>query len=161
MTRYLPIILASGLLAFLATPLTRILARRLGMIDQPGLRKAHRSPIPLLGGLAIYAALALAFLMFDAQAWLAEGVGILGGATLLFLTGLWDDRFGMPARVKLGAQIAAAVLLIAFGVQVRLLGVWWVDWPVTVLWVVGITNAVNLMDNMDGLAAGVSGVAAV
>jgi UDP-GlcNAc:undecaprenyl-phosphate GlcNAc-1-phosphate transferase len=160
LTPYLPIIIASGLLAFLATPLTRILARRVGMLDQPGLRKAHRSPIPLLGGLAIYAALVVAFLAFGFEAWLNEGLGILGGATLMFLTGLWDDRFGMSARLKLLAQAAGAGVLILSGVQVHLLGVWWLDGLITLCWVMGITNAVNLMDNMDGLAAGTSAVAA-
>src|SRR5207249_3349934 len=86
MLQYLPIILTAGLLAFLATPLTRILARRLGMIDQPGLRKAHRSPVPLLGGLAMYLALAVAFIAFGGRDWRLEGLGIMGGATLLFLT---------------------------------------------------------------------------
>jgi UDP-GlcNAc:undecaprenyl-phosphate GlcNAc-1-phosphate transferase len=161
MLQYVPLILASGLLAFLVTPLTRILARRLGMIDQPGLRKAHRSPIPLLGGLAIFTAFLLSFLFFSFDEWLNEGLGIVGGATLLFLTGLWDDRFGLPARIKLAAQFLAAGMLIATGVQVRLFDLWWLDWPITLVWVVGITNAVNLMDNMDGLAAGVSAVGAV
>ena len=102
MQHYLPIIIASGLLAFLATPLTRILARRIGMLAQPGLRKVHRSPVPLMGGLAMYLALAIAFIAFGSRDWRAEGVGILGGATLLFLTGLWDDRFGMPVWIKVG-----------------------------------------------------------
>ena len=109
MQQYLPIIIASGLLAFLATPLTRILARRLGMIDQPGLRKGHRSPVPLMGGLAMYLALAIAFIAFGSRDWRAEGLGIMGGATLLFLTGFWDDRFGMPVWVKLAAQALAAI----------------------------------------------------
>jgi UDP-GlcNAc:undecaprenyl-phosphate GlcNAc-1-phosphate transferase len=161
MTQYLPILLASGLLAFLATPLTRILARRLGMIDQPGLRKAHRLPVPLLGGLAVYVALALTFILFGNRDWLAEGLGILGGATLLFLTGLWDDRYGMSARLKLAAQFVAAFGLVAAGVQVNLLGDWWLNTLLTVAWVVSLTNAVNLMDNMDGLAAGISAVAAI
>lgn len=161
MTQYLPILLASVLLAFLATPLTRILARRLGMIDQPGLRKAHRLPVPLLGGLAVYVALALAFILFGNRDWLAEGLGILGGATLLFLTGLWDDRYGMSARLKLAAQFVAAFGLVAAGVQVNLLGNGWLNTLLTVGWVVSLTNAVNLMDNMDGLAAGISAVAAI
>jgi UDP-GlcNAc:undecaprenyl-phosphate GlcNAc-1-phosphate transferase len=165
MTQYLPIILASGLLAFVATPLTRLLAQRWGMIDQPGLRKAHRSPVPLLGGLAIYsaliAALLVAFNLFGSQDWLTEGLGILGGATLLFFTGLWDDRFGMRARIKLLAQAVAAGCLMAAGVQVHLFGAAWLDWLITFMWIVGITNAANLMDNMDGLAAGVAAVAAL
>lgn len=160
MTKYLPIIITAGVLAFIATPLTRILARRVGLVDQPGLRKAHRVPVPLMGGLAIYAALILAFIAFGNRTWWYEGIGILGGATLLFFTGLWDDRYGMPVWLKLGAQFVAAACLIAVGVQVRLFDIWWLDLPITLVWVVGITNAVNLMDNMDGLAAGVSAVAA-
>ena len=158
---YLPIILAAGLLAFLATPVTRVLARRLGMLDQPGLRKAHRLPVPLLGGLAMYVALASAFLLFGSRDWLAEGVGILGGATLLFLTGLWDDRYGMPAWLKLGAQLVAAFVVMAVGVQVQLFAFAPLNWLITLVWLVGITNAVNLMDNMDGLAAGITLVAAL
>ena len=161
MQPYLPIIIASGLLAFLVTPLTRLRARRLGMIDQPGVRKAHRLPVPLLGGLAMYLALSVAFLAFGSRDWLAEGVAIIGGVTLLFLTGLWDDRFGMPTWVKMSAQVVAAFVVMAVGVQVRLLGVWWLDGLITLVWLVGITNAVNLLDNMDGLAAGITAVAAV
>ena len=79
MLQYVPLILASGLLAFLVTPVTRILARRVGMIDQPGLRKAHRSPIPLMGGLAIFTAFILSFLFFGFEEWLNKGLGIVGG----------------------------------------------------------------------------------
>jgi UDP-GlcNAc:undecaprenyl-phosphate GlcNAc-1-phosphate transferase len=161
MLKYLPIIIASAVVAFLATPLTRILAHRVGMLDQPGLRKAHRLPVPLLGGLAMYLALAVAFIAFGNRDWRAEGVGILGGATLLFLTGLWDDRFGAPAWIKLAAQVVAAIVVMAVGIQVRLLNIWWLDGLITLIWILGITNAVNLMDNMDGLAAGITLVAAL
>jgi len=161
MQQYLPIIVISGLLAFLATPLTRILARRLGMLDQPGLRKSHRSPVPLLGGLALYLALAIAFFVFGNRDWRAEGAGILGGATLLFLTGFWDDRYGMPVWVKLSAQVLAAFSVMLSGIQVHLFNLWWLDGALTLVWIVGITNALNLMDNMDGLAAGITLVAAL
>ncbi len=161
MQPYLPIILASGLLAFLATPLTRILARRTGMVDQPGLRKAHRSPVPLLGGLAMYLALAIAFLGFGSRDWRAEGAGILGGATLLFLVGLWDDRYGLPVWIKLAVQVLAAISVMLTGIQVHLLNIGWLDAAITLVWIIGITNALNLMDNMDGLAAGITLVAAL
>ena len=160
MTEYLPVVIVSALMAFLATPLTRVLARRLGMLDQPGLRKGHRLPVPLLGGLAMYLSLAVAFLVFGSRLWLAEGVAILGGATLLFLTGLWDDRFGLPVWAKFAAQIAAGVCVMAVGVQVHLLG-GVLDLLLTLVWILVITNAVNFMDNMDGLAAGITAVAAV
>ncbi len=160
MTQYLPILVAATVLAFLATPFTRWLARRWGMVDQPGLRKAHRAPTPLLGGLAMYAGITLAFLFFGRSDWLTEGLGILGGATLLFLTGLWDDRYGMPAWLKGGAGVLAAVFLTTFGVRVQLFGQVWLDTLITIVWVLGITNAANLLDNMDGLAAGLTAVAA-
>lgn len=159
--QYWPIIVAAGLLAFLVTPLTRILARRLGMLDQPGLRKTHRLPVPLLGGLAMYTALAVAFLAFGSPDWRLEGVAIVGGATLLFLTGLWDDRYGMPVWLKLAAQVVAAFVVMVVGVRVQLTSLWPLDWLLTLVWIVGITNAVNLMDNMDGLATGITLVAAV
>lgn len=160
MSQYLPIILVSAALAFVSTPATRWLARRWGAVAQPGIRRVHRSPVPLLGGIALYVGVTLAFVVFGQRDWLTEGIGILGGATLMFLTGLWDDRFGLPPRVKFGANIVAGLFLIGFGVQVQLFGFWPLDWAITLLWVVGITNAVNLMDNMDGLAAGITATGA-
>ncbi len=158
MTQYLPIIIASGVLAFLGTPLTRLLAQRLGMVAQPGPRKVHRWPVPLLGGVAMYGALALTFILFSDRAWLKEMVGIFSGATLMFFVGLWDDRRGMPAWLKMLAQVVAVACLLAVDIQVHLVSGWGIDWLITFLWVVGITNAVNLMDNMDGLAAGITAV---
>ncbi len=160
MSQYLPIILVSAALAFVSTPATRWLARRWGAVAQPGIRRVHRSPVPLLGGIALYVGVTLAFVVFGQRDWLTEGIGILGGATLMFLTGLWDDRFGLPPRVKIGANVVAGLFLIGFGVQVQLFGFWPLDWAITLLWVVGITNAVNLMDNMDGLAAGITATGA-
>jgi UDP-GlcNAc:undecaprenyl-phosphate GlcNAc-1-phosphate transferase len=159
MQTYLPIILAAFFLAFLATPLTRILAQRVGMIDQPGVRKAHRSPVPLLGGLAMYVAIAIAIFAFAGRDWLWESAGIFVGMTMLFATGLWDDRYGAPVWVKFAAQLGAALAIVIVGVRVQLIHPI-LDVLITIVWVVGITNAVNFMDNMDGLAAGISAVAA-
>lgn len=160
MTQYLPIVIASALLAFLVTPLTRWLARRWGMVDQPGIRKAHRDPTPLLGGMALFIATTLGFLAFGQSDWLTQGIGIWGGGALMFFTGLWDDRWGMSAKLKLAACVVAALFASAFGVRVLLFNIWWLDTLITGLWIVGITNAANLMDNMDGLAAGLTLVAA-
>jgi UDP-GlcNAc:undecaprenyl-phosphate GlcNAc-1-phosphate transferase len=160
MSQYLPIILLSAALAFVVTPGTRWLAARWGAVAQPGVRRVHRSPVPLLGGIALYLGVTLAFVAFGQRDWMTEGIGILGGATLMFLTGLWDDRFGLSPRVKLGANLVAGLFLIGFGVQVRLFDVGPLDWMITLVWVVGITNAVNLMDNMDGLAAGITATGA-
>ncbi|MBL8045670.1 MAG: undecaprenyl/decaprenyl-phosphate alpha-N-acetylglucosaminyl 1-phosphate transferase [Anaerolineales bacterium] len=160
MTQYLPIVIASAVLAFLVTPLTRWLARRWGMVDQPGIRKAHRDPTPLLGGMALFVATTLGFLAFGKSDWLTQGLGIWGGGALMFFTGLWDDRWGMSAKLKMAACVVAALFASAFGVRVLLWNIWWLDTLITVLWIVGITNAANLMDNMDGLAAGLTLVAA-
>ncbi len=142
------------------TPIVRRLAQRIGFLDQPGARKLQAVPIPLMGGVAIYIAVVCSILIFGRH-YLPELVSILGGATLVSLLGLWDDRVELPAVVKLIGQIAAAGGLMIAGVQVRL--GWLPDWAnvtLTVVWVVGISNAVNFLDNMDGLAGGVSAVAA-
>lgn len=158
---YLPLILLSFLAAFLVTPFLGRVARRTGFIDEPKPHKMHVRPIPLLGGLAIYLALGVALIRIDFATNLLEMAAVAIGATLLMLVGLWDDRRGMQPRIKLFAQLLAGALAVAAGIQVQLF-----PWPllnllITLLWFVGITNAINLMDNMDGLAAGTSAVSAL
>jgi UDP-GlcNAc:undecaprenyl-phosphate GlcNAc-1-phosphate transferase len=158
---YLPLILLSFLAAFAVTPLIGRLARHTGFIDEPKPHKMHVLPIPLLGGLAIYLALGVALIRVDFSTNLLEMGAVAVGATLLMLVGLWDDRRGMAPRIKLLAQVLAGLLAAAAGVQVHLF-----PWPalnilITLFWFVGITNAINLMDNMDGLAAGTSAVSAL
>jgi len=142
------------------TPVVRRLAHNIGFLDRPAARKLQSVPIPLMGGVAIYVGVVCSILMFGRH-YLPELASILGGATLLSLLGLWDDRVDLPAGVKLIGQIIATGGLILAGVQVRLgwLPVW-LNIVLTVGWVVGISNAINFLDNMDGLAGGVSAVAA-
>ncbi len=142
------------------TPVFRRLAPRLGWVDHPSSRKVHRVPTPLLGGAAIYLAFVLALLLFGDRFYVRQVVGIFVGATIVSLMGLWDDRRRLAVGVKLGVQLAAAVLLIVTGVRVQTFRTPWLDIPVTLLWIVGITNALNLLDNMDGLAGGVAAIAA-
>lgn len=146
--------------ALAGTPIARRLARRLGFLDRPAGRKLQTVPVPLLGGVAIYAGVLLSMVLFRHH-YLPELASILGGATLLSLLGLWDDRVELAPSIKFAGQILAAAGLVVAGVQVRL--GWLPDWvniALTVVWVVGISNAVNFLDNMDGLAGGVSAVAA-
>jgi UDP-GlcNAc:undecaprenyl-phosphate GlcNAc-1-phosphate transferase len=157
---YLPLIILSFIAAFIVTPLIGRVAFRTGFVDEPKPHKMHVRPMPLLGGLAIYLALCIALLRVDFSTEWVSMAAVAVGATVLMLVGLWDDRRGMAPRAKLLAQIAAAVLAAAAGVQVHLTPWPAADFLITVFWFVGITNAINLMDNMDGLAAGVSGVAA-
>ena len=128
-------------LAAVATPVARRVALRFGFLDQPSVRKLHSSPMPLLGGLALYAGVVGALLLYSDRREITELIGILLGATWVSMWGLWDDRNGLRATFKLLAQIAAGVVLIAVGVHTRLPVPQWADVALTLLWVVGITNA--------------------
>ena len=136
------------------------LARRL--VAAPTADRWHERSTPLLGGLGIFAGI-------TAGVWLAVAsgaiplteafAGIYGGVALLFVAGLIDDLRALPPLVKLGAQIAAAVLVLATGTDVQLIHAKVVAWALALLWLVGMTNAFNLLDNMDGLAATLAGIA--
>lgn len=160
MSQFIFIAIAAGLIAFVGTPFTLMMARRIGFVSEPTARKTHVIPIPLLGGAAIWAASVISLLAFGRGAEYRELVAIVVGATLVFVVGLIDDRIGLGPRAKIAGQLAAAVVLIWGGVQAKLFASSWLNVPITLFWVVGICNALNFMDNMDGLAAGVAGVAA-
>jgi UDP-GlcNAc:undecaprenyl-phosphate GlcNAc-1-phosphate transferase len=157
--RWLYILMLATALAYVLTPLVRLLAWRTQVLDLPASRKVHAVPTPLLGGLAIYAALCtslLANFVLD-----LETAAILIGGTWLVAVGILDDRRGLPAPAKLGAQLVAAALVMATGVTLTLfpprsaLGAL-ANGALTVLWIVGITNAMNFFDGMDGLATGLA-----
>lgn len=160
MAQILLIFLTALIFSVLATPLARGIALRTGVVDAPAARKLQTVPVPLLGGAAMYAAFVLALVVFGDRAYVRELVGILLGATLVSLFGLADDRWGLNAYLKLAGQALAGAILILGGTQVRLFPAEWMNWALTLFWVVGITNALNLLDNMDGLSAGVTTVAA-
>ncbi len=157
-----PIIVFLGalLIAFAATPAARHIAPRLGVMDQPNPRKVHAQPMPLLGGAAIVAASLLTLLLLRDRFEIQQLSGILLGAALVALLGFYDDRWGMRPILKLFGQVIAAVILILSGVTVTALPAPWLNLAVTLLWVVGLTNALNLLDNMDGLSSGVAAVCA-
>ncbi|CAM3619637.1 MraY family glycosyltransferase [Hydrogenibacillus schlegelii] len=153
---------------FVATPLVRRLAFAVGAVDVPDARKVHRGVMPRLGGLAIF----LGFLA--GVGWLSAGFAEIGaallGGVIVVLTGALDDRFGLSPLVKLIGQMLAAAVVIAAGIRMEfihlpfaaektlefgLLAV-----PITLFWIVGVTNAINLIDGLDGLAAGVTAIAA-
>lgn len=162
MTTTFLLILASALvLAIGATPVARRVALRLGIIDQPNARKIHVNPIPLLGGVAIYGAFIAALLIFGGRYRLDELISILVGASLVSFLGVWDDRRGLSPLLKLIGQILAASLLVITGVRIGTFRWEIVNIVVTLGWVVVITNAMNLLDNMDGLSGGVGAIAAV
>jgi UDP-GlcNAc:undecaprenyl-phosphate GlcNAc-1-phosphate transferase len=156
------LIFASALvLAIGATPVIRRVALRLGVLDQPSSRKIHVNPIPLLGGLAIYAAFIAAVLLFGGRFGLAELVSILVGASLMSFLGVWDDRRSISPLLKLVGQFLAAAILVLTGVVIGTFPWEPLNVIVTLVWVVAITNAMNLLDNMDGLSGGVGAIAAI
>jgi len=155
-----------------ATPLVKKIALKLDVIDLPkGKRKIHKKPIPLLGGLAIYFSFIIV-MMLKSGSLSQHETGILIGATIIVIGGIIDDTFELRPRYKLIFQISAAVVLIFFGVEISSItnplaggydywNVGWMTVPLTILWVIGITNALNLIDGLDGLAAGVALISSV
>jgi UDP-GlcNAc:undecaprenyl-phosphate GlcNAc-1-phosphate transferase len=161
--------------SLLGTPIARRLARQWGVIDQPSGRKVHLQPTPLLGGLAIYAGFWIGLLLvtrFEVAApevflpATTHELGAIFVATLaLVLTGFADDKWksggGLPPRAKLLGQVAAATIAVAGGLQLHIFGAALLDLPLTYLWIIGISNAINLLDNMDGLSAGATAIASI
>jgi UDP-GlcNAc:undecaprenyl-phosphate GlcNAc-1-phosphate transferase len=167
--------MATGLLAFLIALLAsltltvpvRALALRMGMVDLPGPRKVHLQPIPLLGGLAMYAGVLLAVLLLFNGPARAQTEGILAGATLIAAVGILDDRGWLHHQVKLflGMPLAAGILLLS-GIRTQIFSTLiggrtgdLLDMALTVIWVVGITASFSILDHMDGLCAGIAAMA--
>ncbi|MCP4263605.1 MAG: undecaprenyl/decaprenyl-phosphate alpha-N-acetylglucosaminyl 1-phosphate transferase [Planctomycetes bacterium] len=180
MKTYLLVYLGSALLTLLITPVVIWLAHRLSIADVPGARHMHTKPISHIGGVAIFLSmmslticvLFLSNVIGDAfRNILPKVIVLLSAATFIFFTGLIDDikTNGLRARIKLLAQMVAAIAVCTVGIRIKSVVVidWftldfdWFSWPLTLLWIVGITNAVNLSDGLDGLAAGISAVACV
>jgi len=177
---------AAAGVCFFATILTRRIARRTGMLDRPGGHKAHGRVVPLLGGCAIFVAIALPVLVATAlaslwsrsgaPAWLPDdlarhipgaarkvpmALGILAGAAVLHVMGLLDDRKGLGPWTKLAVQfIVAAAVTGLCGVRVLTVAGEAVSVVVSTLWLVAVINALNFLDNMDGLSAGVGAICA-
>lgn len=151
---------AGGSCAIVAvsTPFVRRLAMAKGVIDHPGGHKSHAVPVPYLGGLAIMAGAVLAQLAVTGLP--GRTVVILIAAVLLGLVGALDDRKNLHPLPRLGAQLLAAAAAVAVGVRVEITGNDIVDGVATVVWIVAMTNAVNFLDNMDGLAGSLAAVAA-
>jgi UDP-GlcNAc:undecaprenyl-phosphate/decaprenyl-phosphate GlcNAc-1-phosphate transferase len=143
------------------TPITRRMASRFGVVDKPSARKVHSTPIPLLGGLAIYGAFLLSLLIFgNPPQYILELTAILACATWLAFIGLLDDRLDLSPLIRFPAQILTALVMIAVGIRVDLFGNVILDGAITVFWIVGLINSINFLDNMDGLAAGISATCA-
>ena len=161
MSTYIVVFVGVLILAIAGTPLARRLGLRLNAIDmpEPG-RRVHTIPTPRLGGVAIFLSTLIVTLLMGELYNISQLTGILVGATLMSFLGFWDDRFSLSALLKLFGQFAAAGLLIATGVSISILPHPVLNILVTLVWVIGITNAFNLLDNMDGLSGGIAAIAA-
>ncbi len=159
-------VICAALLAYAITPPVRVLAYKIGAIDIPAdARRMHKKPIPRLGGLAIFFSVIITSLIFCKLS--PALVSIWIGGLILCVLGTLDDIYRLHWLVKLIVQIAAAALAVVNGVsidQINLgggylhLGVW--SYPLTILWITGLTNAINFIDGLDGLACGVSAICA-
>ena len=166
----------AALVAFISTPVVKSLAFRVGAVDDPKKdkdpgRRMHHNPIPRMGGLAIFLGFLLSLLIFVTMD--NPMKGMLLGSIIIVILGIFDDIYDLPAKLKFLVQIAAAVIAVLSGNIITVLSnpnifstnpVWvlgWLSYPITVLWIVAITNAVNLIDGLDGLACGVSTISSM
>ncbi len=153
--------------SYVLTPYIKKLAFKIGAVDKPDNRKVHKKIMPRLGGLAIYVAFMIGCIASLEMTW--DIFGILLGGTMIVALGVADDVYQLPAKVKLLGQIAAACVLVLFDIRIEWVnnpfgGYFYLDMlsiPLTIFWVISFTNVVNLIDGLDGLAAGVSAIASL
>ncbi len=148
----------SVILAYLLTPFAGYIARKIGVIDKPASTKAHGHPTPLLGGFAIYVAFFLAVIFTIGFS--RELLAIFIGGTILLVIGIIDDRIKIGPHIKLFGQITAALTVAKMGIQVGFIENYYLSLIFTCFWIVGITNAINLLDNLNGLSAGIAAISA-
>lgn len=171
-------------LSLFLVPIVRAVALRRTILDTPGAHKSHQSPVPYLGGIAMVVAFSLAVIigslvqqnasfgdgsvLIKSESLFGAGLGpfselllVLGLALCLSVLGLMDDLRGLHPYFRLAVEFVIASTLVAFGVQAQTPFSDGIDAIITLVWLIGITNAMNLLDNIDGLAAGVTGIAAV
>ena len=157
-------------ITLVATPFAKWLSIKCGAIDYPKDRGVHTKPMPRMGGIAIVMGFMITIIMislFDQSMSTNQLLGFMVGAVLIAALGVADDMKNLPAKLKFCVQIIAAFIVIYSGTQIEIV-LWPVtatlqkfSIPITLLWIVGVTNAVNLIDGLDGLAAGVSSIAAL
>lgn len=156
--------------SYVLTPLVHNLATRLEVIDHPGERRVHEHPTPRWGGLAIYVAFMAAVLVavaVDRRVGIGDGVaGVIIGGTIVAVVGLLDDKYNLSPLAQIAAIAAGGAVLVAFGSKIDYVSLFGhgislhgLTIPLTLLWIFGVTKTVDLMDGLDGLAAGICAIA--
>lgn len=171
MENILYLVFAAALISFATTPIVKVIAKKTGAIDIPKMeRKIHSAPTPLLGGLAIFAGIIIAMCLKESGLSKSE-IGILIGAAIILAGGVLDDIYDLKPILKLAFQISAVIALMLFNVDIQIItnplsvnnsyfNVGILSIPITFIWVIGVTNAINLIDGLDGLAAGIALISA-
>ncbi len=164
---YLIVFMVSLAVSVLLTPLFMQLAKKVGAVDKPGPRRVNVKPITRMGGPAMFIAFTAGIII--ARNSIPEWYAVLAGSFIALAVGLWDDVRSVPPVPKLLCHIAAGCVAYGLGVRIEFVtnpfggGIYelreWVSFGVTVFWLVGITNAMNLIDGLDGLAAGIVSIA--
>ena len=167
--------------AFLATPKVRELALKVGALDCVDERRMHAEPKPRIGGIAVYLGVASALFvtigfalhttLFHKANDTQDFFGLLFGSTLIMLVGVWDDIMGMKPRAKFLAQVIVAIISMIYGFHIPDVKIPhtesyvnlppWIDYPLTLVWYLGMMNAINFLDGLDGLLAGVAAISGV
>ena len=162
----------TALISFIITPLVKKFAIMVNAIDIPkDERRVHSKPIPVMGGLAIYISFVIGAILYNGILTTSQ-LGIIIGATIIVIGGMIDDIKELSPKYKLLIQIMGAICLLIAGVRISILtnpfrefypylNIGWVNIPVTIIWIVGVTNAFNLIDGLDGLAAGIAFISCV
>lgn len=149
----------SLIVAAVMTLAVRAFASRNGFVAKPKSDRWHRRPTAMLGGVAIFLSTLLMYVLFLEKT--PESLVLIAGSSFLFLVGLLDDILNIKPYQKLIGQLIGATIIVGFGLTLPITGYELVDIWITVFWMIGITNAINLLDNMDGLAAGIAVIAAM
>ena len=149
------VLIASFLLAFLTTPFIRKISLRYKIVDQPGIRKIHKKPVALLGGVAVFAAFLAG--VFTNPSFFFHNLGVIAGGVIIFVLGLIDDIREIPALVRFLIQVLVALIVVFSKITIEIFPrYYWfsnaANITLTVLWIVGIINALNYIDGLDGLA---------
>ncbi|MBN2183172.1 MAG: undecaprenyl/decaprenyl-phosphate alpha-N-acetylglucosaminyl 1-phosphate transferase [Sedimentisphaerales bacterium] len=172
MNTFVSVYIGSAVLSIISTSVIIRIGRRSSIMDTPDIRKVHSKPVPRIGGVAIFIStmsLIIPLLLLTEigrnNIYLTgyKGLFLLSAVFLIFIVGLIDDIYGMKAKIKLFAQITASLIVCQVGIRIDSITITdtfiihfgWFSWPVTIFWIVGLTNAINLIDGLDGLAAGI------
>lgn len=157
-------------IALFATPFAKKISIKYNVIDQPKSRGMHKEPIPRMGGIAIVIGFVITMILlapFLEQLRSRQFIGFIVGAIIIAIVGIIDDKKNIKPRVKLAFQILASLIVVLTGTRINIITFPWLssyvdafNAPITMLWIIGVTNAVNLIDGVDGLAAGVSSICA-